>query len=334
MPLGDLGHDREAEAGAGHGAGVVGAVEALEDVRQVRLGDAGALVVDGDHAVVQGDRDGAGGRAPLGGVVEQVGQGALEGGGVALDVPRVGVDLERQRRARGGGPGPPPGRGPRAARRCRSPRAWARRGPARPGRRRGWSAPRAGRGRRSSSSARASSGSEAPAWVSSSMLVRSEVSGVRSSWPASATSRRCRSREAASEASIWLNAVASRAISSSPSTRIGASRSVRAMSSAAAVSRRTGRSPLRATPQPATPAAIIPAMPNSSVTSPSLVSTLLLGLQRLGDDEGQPGYSVDRHGDHAVVDAAGAHGAQALLRIALGHPRSRARRAGSRRRRP
>ena len=51
--------------------------------------------------------------------------------------------------------------------------------------------------------------------------MRSEVSGVRSSWPASATSWRCRSRDAASAASIWLNAVASRAISSSPSTGSG-----------------------------------------------------------------------------------------------------------------
>ena len=59
-----------------------------------------------------------------------------------------------------------------------------------------------------SSSVRASSGRSVPAWVSRSMLVRSEVSGVRSSCPASATSCRCRSREAASDVSIWLNAVA------------------------------------------------------------------------------------------------------------------------------
>ena len=48
--------------------------------------------------------------------------------------------------------------------------------------------------------------------------MRSEVSGVRSSWLASATSRRWRSREAPRASSIWLNAVASRATSSSPST--------------------------------------------------------------------------------------------------------------------
>ena len=59
------------------------------------------------------------------------------------------------------------------------------------------------------------------AWRSRSRLVRSDVSGVRSSWLASATSRRCRSREAPSASSIWLNAVASRATSSSPSTRRG-----------------------------------------------------------------------------------------------------------------
>ena len=80
--------------------------------------------------------------------------------------------------------------------------------------------------------------------------MRSDVSGVRSSWPASATSCRCRSREADSAASIALKAVASRAISSLPSTSIGSRSSVRAISSAASVSRRTGRRPLRATAQP------------------------------------------------------------------------------------
>ena len=61
------------------------------------------------------------------------------------------------------------------------------------------------------------------------------------------------------------------------------------MSSAAAVSRRTGRSPLRATPQPATPAVIIPAMPNSSVTSPSLVSTCCWGSSDWAMTSAMPG---------------------------------------------
>ena len=48
---------------------------------------------------------GAGGRAPLGGVVEQVGERPLERGGVALDVPRLGLDLEGQRRRAAADPG-------------------------------------------------------------------------------------------------------------------------------------------------------------------------------------------------------------------------------------
>ena len=42
------------------------------------------------------DRDRAERRAPLGGVVEQVGDRALQGGGVADDPPRLGVQVELQ----------------------------------------------------------------------------------------------------------------------------------------------------------------------------------------------------------------------------------------------
>ncbi len=108
------------------------------------------------------------------------------------------------------------------------------------------------------------------AWMSRSTLVRSEVSGVRSSWPASVTRRLWRSREADRAVSISLNALASRAISSAPSTGSGSSRSVRAMCSTESVSRRTGRSPLRATPQPATPAITTPSRPKSRQKPPSL----------------------------------------------------------------
>ena len=142
---------------------------------------------------------------------------------------------------------------------------------------------------RTSSSSSAREASDSPpcrsAWVSRSRLVRSEVSGVRSSWPASATSWRCRSREADRAVSIALKARASRAISSLPSTSIGSSFSVRAISSAASVSRRTGRRPLRATPQPASAAAITPAAPNRNITRPSLSSVCSLECERLGDDE-------------------------------------------------
>ena len=142
---------------------------------------------------------------------------------VADDPPRVERDVEGDARRAAAYPGHGAvdhvGEVDLARRRGSS----ARRGPARRGRRPAWSAPRSGRGRRRA--ARAAPRRAAPplpsAWASRSRLVRSEVSGVRSSWPASATSRRCRSREAASAASIWLNAVASRAISSSPSTGSG-----------------------------------------------------------------------------------------------------------------
>ena len=42
-------HDRQPEAGATRGAGAVGAVEALEQARQVGLVDAGAVVDDANH---------------------------------------------------------------------------------------------------------------------------------------------------------------------------------------------------------------------------------------------------------------------------------------------
>ena len=85
---------------------------------------------------------------------------------------------------------------------------------------------------------------------SRSRLVRSEVSGVRSSWPASATSRGWRSRDAASARSIVLNASVSRASSSVPSPGWVADRRCAATRSAAAVSRSTGRRPVRATGRP------------------------------------------------------------------------------------
>ena len=66
------------------------------------------------------------------------------------------------------------------------------------------------------------------------MFVRSEVSGVRSSWPASAMSCDWRSREVAREPVMELNDRESRAISSSPSTGIRTVRSsVRATCSTA-----------------------------------------------------------------------------------------------------
>ena len=68
----------QAEAGSEHPAGAVGAVEALEDVREVGFREAGAVVADLERAVAQRDLDHAARRAPLDGVVEQVRDRAVD----------------------------------------------------------------------------------------------------------------------------------------------------------------------------------------------------------------------------------------------------------------
>ena len=272
----DLPHDRQPEARAGHRPGLVGAPEALEDVRLVLGRDAGPLVVDREHPGGEADGDGAACGAPLRGVVEQVEDRPLQPGGIAGDPPVVEahVELDAGRAAADPGQGPlgdvgqvdrlddrgrlvlageddqVPDEGGELLdlgayvveqlaagllREAAVPLEWA-----------------------------------PSAWASRSRLVRREVSGVRSSWPASATSRRCRSRDAASEVSIWLKAAASRAISSSPSTASGARSSVTAIRSTERVRRRTGRRPLAATAHPARAAASTPSPPETSMTVPSL----------------------------------------------------------------
>ena len=130
------------------------------------------------------------------------------------------------------------------------------------------------------------------AWVSRSRLVRSEVSGVRSSWPASATSRRWRSRDADRATSIALKAVASRAISSSPSTGSGVRSSVRAISSTAVVRRRTGRRPLRATRPAAAAGADHAGQPEEQHHGPSRLSTVSCGSEGLGQDQREPSVAA------------------------------------------
>src|SRR5581483_11984435 len=83
--LRDLLDDREPEPRPRQRAGVRRAVEALEDVRAVLLGDAGAAVADAQDAARERDVDGRARRAPLRGVLEQVRDGPLEARRVALD---------------------------------------------------------------------------------------------------------------------------------------------------------------------------------------------------------------------------------------------------------
>lgn len=101
----------------------------------------------------------------------------------------------------------------------------------------------------------------------SSMFVRSEVSGVRSSCPASAMSCCCRSREEARDPVMELKERERRAISSSACSSTGmrtARSSVRATCSTASVSRSTGRRPALATASPAAPAPRTPIPETSS----------------------------------------------------------------------
>lgn len=111
----------------------------------------------------------------------------------------------------------------------------------------------------SASSARRS-GSGIASWrARTSRLVRRLVRGVRSSWLASATSRRCASRDVSSAESISLKLLASRASSSRPRTSIDAPRSwVRATCSAAPARRSTGRSAARAISSPISAASSTP----------------------------------------------------------------------------
>ena len=148
------------------------------------------------------------------------------------------------------------------------------------------------------------------------MLVRSEVSGVRSSWLASATSWRWRTRDASSAVSIMLNALAKRAISSSPSTGSRVRSSVRAIRSTAVVSRRTGRRPLLATSQPAKPAASTPSPPNATVTQPSRAEDPVLVVQRLCDDECEA-VLLGRYGDDPVALVIDEESADARFPFAL-----------------
>lgn len=84
-------HNRKPQPGPtiGAGAGLVGAVETVEDVRQVFGGDALAAVADGDLGLgaddAQAEVDPACGRRVADGVLDQIDQGLAQTVGVAED---------------------------------------------------------------------------------------------------------------------------------------------------------------------------------------------------------------------------------------------------------
>ena len=145
------------------------------------------------------------------------------------------------------------------------------------------------------------------AWASRSRLVRSEVSGVRSSWPASPTSWRCRSREADSAVSMALKDVARRAISSLPSTRIG-----RELLGAGDLLGGVAEQPHRAQPvaghRPAGQrGGDHPDHAAEEEQAAQLPQRVLGGCQRLGEDERGPGFESG-NGAHPVGPVRRHHG--------------------------
>src|SRR3954453_17170711 len=94
VSFGGLAGDREPETGARLPAGVVGPVEALEDVRQVGGRETRAVIAPGEDAVVEGQFDHAARRAPLDRVVEQVRDGAVDAVRLATHEGRLELGAE------------------------------------------------------------------------------------------------------------------------------------------------------------------------------------------------------------------------------------------------
>ena len=246
------------------------AVEALEDVRRT---SSSAIPGPWSRTVsspsVEPHLDGRAGGAPLGRVVEQVRDRALEARRLPDDRRRREVGLDRHvgvvaRRppdrllGRRGRAGPP-----RAASACSSPRASSVSSPISVGH-----LARAARPRRASSCSRSSGGSASPC-ASTSMFVRRLVSGVRSSCEASWTSWRWRCCASSSDSSIALKVCASRSrarrvpVDLDPLREVA--RRAHALGRLAQLAQRLAASP-RATRKPAT--AAIPMPPSGDEQEP------------------------------------------------------------------
>ena len=153
--LRDVADDRQAEPGAGHAAGGVRPVEAVEHARGFRGVDAGPVVGDDDLARQQPDLDGRAVRVELGGVLQQVADGALQRPAACRARHRPG----RRRRPRSRRPLRLPTRS--AARPTTAARSTGPPRPPRPG----------GRGRASTSSSTRWDSSRVSPWTSSTSSV-------------------------------------------------------------------------------------------------------------------------------------------------------------------
>ena len=93
MRLGDLAHDREPESRPGEAARRTRAIEAVEDVGKILVGDSRPVVSHNQPSVPDCDLDLAAGGAPLRRVVEQVPDRSLDGRRNALDHGRLQLDV-------------------------------------------------------------------------------------------------------------------------------------------------------------------------------------------------------------------------------------------------
>ena len=224
-----------------------GTVEAVEDVREVVVGEARAVVAHAQRAVGEVDVDGAPGGLHLRALSSRFETARLMRSGSPRTT--VGSSVARKRRRPSVAP-----LGALDQRRDdvvephvveRVARA-ARRARARPRRRRARSARRAPR-RCRRAGPRAPPGGRRSASSSTWTLARRLAIGVRSSWLASATRCRCASTERSSASSVALKLRARRASSSSPSTSSRCERSGLAISaSVRRVKRAIGASAVRA----------------------------------------------------------------------------------------
>ena len=264
-----------------------GAVEAIEDVRQVVRSDAGAVVAHDHGAVGALHRHGLARGAPLPGVVEQVADGAATAGPHAPRPSRVRPRARRSRR-----------RLARACWRRRRRRARADRDASGSAGAGSWS-PRASSARSptmsvsswswtrtsSTSTERSSSLSSSTRRITS-RLVRSEVSGVRSSCDASSTRRLWARRDDSSASSRRLKVRRNRPSSSGPpGVRRRVTSVVSARSSTVSVSEFSGTSAVRATRYPSTTARTTPLTATAPRNSASFFSSDAC-VQQGGDLQG------------------------------------------------
>jgi hypothetical protein len=94
----DAPDDRQPQPGPGHAPGGGRPVEALEDAREIFIGDARAVIRHRHLAVLDQHPDPGASRGPLDGVVDQVADGVIDCGRVHLHQARMQLGLDDRER--------------------------------------------------------------------------------------------------------------------------------------------------------------------------------------------------------------------------------------------